>query len=63
MPPAITPTDLPRADTGAKPTSKQAPTTTIAPSAAPTSTKGNCNPPYVVDPSGGKKTWKVECLP
>jgi serine/threonine-protein kinase len=63
VPLAIAPTDLPRSDTSAAPKPTSKPAATAAPSAAPTSTKPNCNPPFVVDPNSGKKTWKVECLP
>ena len=33
----------------------------VVPSAA-TSEQGDCQPPYIVDPTTGKKQWKVECL-
>jgi serine/threonine-protein kinase len=40
-------------------TRSQTPAQTQTPKPA---TKGNCSPPYVVDPATGKKMWKEECL-
>jgi serine/threonine-protein kinase len=47
-------------------TATRAPCATTAPpivaSTARAPSKANCNPPFVIDPGTGKKTWKVECL-
>ena len=38
-----------------------APTTTI-PATAPNDAKANCDKPFVIDPTTGKKKWKLGCL-
>jgi serine/threonine-protein kinase len=59
--PSVAVSAVPRPGTAPQP---QAPTIPIAPNpfGAPSASKGNCQPPFVVDPTNGKKKWKVECL-
>jgi eukaryotic-like serine/threonine-protein kinase len=56
-PPEISATDLPLAPE--PPASASAPRVTVP---ARPAARSDCAPPYVVDPSTGKKRWKLECL-
>jgi serine/threonine protein kinase len=61
-PPVIAATDLP----SAVPVPPSTPPAWIGrpsvPSTGSPGSKGNCSPPYVINPATGKKNWKVECL-
>jgi serine/threonine-protein kinase len=60
--PAIAATDLPTvAPSGVASKSTAKPLTTT-PVPTGSTVKPNCDPPFVVDPGSGKRTWKVECL-
>jgi eukaryotic-like serine/threonine-protein kinase len=51
--PEVAATDLPSATP---------PPTPSAGAKPPSAGKASCNPPYVINPTTGKKNWKVECL-
>jgi serine/threonine protein kinase len=64
--PVVAATDLPSASPAPRPSVAVSPRV-ATPHATKSSTAGNaaklnCSPPYVVDPSTGKKSWKEECL-